>query len=201
VAFLAWANVNDVAMAATRFAIASSLCDYRINVNVGDNAIALIGFMGAGKSAVGRELSRRTGWPRHDTDEMIREQFGISIPDIFARLGEPAFRDAETTLLKTLQRGLAGIVVTGGGIILREENVRLLRGMGRIIWLDADEEILWKRASRRSTRPLLQTPDPRARFAQLLRERLPLYQRSADYRINASSSSIVEVSNEIIALL
>jgi len=170
-------------------------------VNAGDNAIALIGFMGAGKSAVGRELSRRTGWPRHDTDEMIREQFGISIPDVFARHGEPAFRDAESALLKTLQRGLAGIVVTGGGIILREENVRLLRGMGRIVWLDADEEILWQRASRHSTRPLLQTPDPRARFTELLRERLRLYQTAADYRINTSSNSIAEVTNEIMGLL
>ena len=178
-------------------------CALRLSccVNAGDNAIALIGFMGAGKSAVGRELSRRTGWPRHDTDEMIREQFGISIPDIFARHGEPAFRDAETALLKTLRRGLAGIVVTGGGIILREENVRLLRGMGRIIWLDADDEVLWQRASRHSTRPLLQTPDPRARFAQLLRERLALYQATADYRINTSIRSIAEVTDEIIALL
>jgi len=172
-----------------------------VEMNGGDNAIALIGFMGAGKSAVGRELSRRTGWPRHDTDEMIREQFGISIPDIFERHGELAFRDAETALLKTLQRGLAGIVVTGGGIIMREENVRLLRGMGRIIWLGADEAILWQRASRHSTRPLLQTPDPRARFAELLRARLPLYQTAADYRINTSRSSIAEVTDEIIDLL
>ena len=132
---------------------------------------------------------------------MIREQFGISIPDIFARHGEPAFRDAETTLLKTLQLGLAGIVVTGGGIILREENLGLLRGMGRIIWLDADEEVLWQRASRHSTRPLLQTLDPRARFAELLQTRLPLYQTAADYRINTSRSSIAEVTDEIIALL
>ena len=181
--------------------VVSSLCDYPAQVNAGDNAIALIGFMGAGKSAVGRELSRRTDWPRYDTDEMIREQFGISIPDIFARHGEPAFRDSETALLKTLQRGLASIVVTGGGIILRGENVQLLRGMGRIIWLDADEEVLWQRASRHSTRPLLQTPDPRSRFAELLRERLPLYQTAADYRIDTSSSSIAEVTDEIIALI
>src|ERR1700757_4391851 len=167
-------------------------------MNAGDNAIALIGFLGTGKSAVGRELSRRIGWPRHDTDEMIREQFGLSIPDIFARHGEAAFRDAETGLLETLQRGLASIVVTGGGIILREENVRLLRGMGRIIWLDADEEVLWQRASRQSTRPLLQTPDPRTRFTELLRERLGPYQAAADYRINTSIYSIAEVTDEII---
>ena len=170
-------------------------------MNPGDNAISLIGFMGAGKSAIGRELSRRIGWPRHDTDEMIREQFGISIPDIFARHGEPAFRDAETALLKTLRGGIAGIVVTGGGIILRTENVQLLRGMGRIVWLDADEEILWQRVSKHSTRPLLQTPDPRARFAELLQERLPLYQSAADYRINTTSNSIAQVTNEIIALI
>jgi shikimate kinase len=170
-------------------------------VNAGDNAISLIGFMGAGKSAVGRELSRRISWPRHDTDEMIREQFGISIPDIFAQHGEPAFRDAETALLKTLRRGIAGIVVTGGGIISRAQNVQLLRGMGRIVWLDAAEEVLWQRVSKRSTRPLLQTPDPRARFAKLLRERLPLYQSAADYRINTTSNSIAQVTDEIIALL
>lgn len=156
--------------------------------------------MGAGKSAVGRELSRRTGWPRHDSDEMIREQFGLSIPDIFARHGEPAFRDAETKLLKTLQCGLAGIVVTGGGTILRSENVQILRGIGRIIWLDADEEVLWGRASRHSTRPLLQTAHPRARFTQLLQERLPRYQAAADYRVNTSSNSIARVADEIITL-
>ena len=170
-------------------------------MNVGDNVIALIGFMGAGKSAVGRELSRRIGWPRHDTDELIREQFGVSIPDIFARHGEPAFRDAETALLKKLRRGIAGIVVTGGGIILRTENVQLLRGMGRSIWLDADEEVLWQRISKHSTRPLLQTPDPRARFAELLRERLPLYQSAADYRINTTTNSIAQVTDEIITLI
>src|SRR2546423_1643329 len=126
------------------------------------NAIDLIGFMGAGKSAVGRKLSQRTGWPRYDTDERIREQFGISIPDIFARHGEPAFRDAETALLKTLQRGLAGIVVTGGGIIFCGENVRVFCGVGRIIWLDADGENLWQSALRRSTPPPLQSTDPRA---------------------------------------
>jgi shikimate kinase len=170
-------------------------------VSAGDNAISLIGFMGAGKSAVGRELSRRIGWPRHDTDEIIREQFGISIPDVFARHGEPAFRDAETALLKTLRRGIPGIVVTGGGIILRTQNVQLLRGMGRIVWLDADEQVLWQRVSKHSTRPLLQTPDPRARFAELLREREPLYQSAADYRINTTSNSIAQVTDEIIALV
>src|SRR5437588_11115868 len=123
--------------------------------------------MGAGKSAVGRELSRRTGWPRHDTDEMIRGQFGISIPDIFARHGELAFRDAETTLLKTLQPGLGGIVVTGGGIALPEDDVLPFLLHGRIILLNLDEGLLWLRASPHSTGILLQTPDSRARVDAL----------------------------------
>src|SRR2546430_4609212 len=127
-------------------------------MNAADNAIALIGFMGAGKSAVGRKLSQRTGWPRYDTDERIREQFGISIPDIFARHGEPAFRDAETALLKTLQRGLAGIFVTGGGNIFCGENVRGFRGVGRLILVAAGGENLWQRASHNRTRPPLPTP-------------------------------------------
>ena len=176
--------------APTRFAMPRFALQLYGRMNPGDNAIALVGFMGAGKSAVGRELSRRIGWPRHDTDEMIRAQFGISIPDIFARHGEPTFRDAETELLKTLRRGMAGIVVTGGGIVLRTQNVQLLRGMGRIVWLDADEEVLWQRVSKHSTRPLLQAPDPRARFSELLRERLPLYQSAADYRINTASKAL-----------
>lgn len=170
-------------------------------MNPGDNAIALIGFMGAGKSAVGRELSRRIGWPRHDTDEMIRAQFGISIPDIFARHGEPVFREAETELLKTLRCGIAGIVVTGGGIVLRTQNVQLLRRMGQVVWLDADEEVLWQRVSKHSARPLLQTPDPHARFSELLRERLPLYGSAADYRINTTNNTIAQVTDEIIAVI
>jgi shikimate kinase len=166
-------------------------------VNTSGPSIVLIGFMGAGKSAVGRELARRTGLPRHDTDELIRQRFGASIPDIFEQHGEVAFRDAETELLRKLENG--AVVVTGGGIVLREENVRLLRAFGRTVWLDADEETLWKRASRRSTRPLLQAPDPREKFSALLRERLPLYQAAADERIDTSGRSVIEVTDEILA--
>lgn len=159
-------------------------------------SIVLIGFMGAGKSAVGRELARRTGLPRYDTDEIIRHRFALSIPEIFLRHGETVFRDAETEVLRGLQ-GRA-IVVTGGGIVLREENVRLFRALGDTIWLDADEAVLWQRASMRSTRPLLQTADPRGRFAALLRERLPLYEAAADRRIATSGLNITQIANKIL---
>ena len=153
--------------------------------------------MGAGKSAVGRELARRTGLPRHDTDELIRQRFGASIPDIFEQHGEAVFRDAETELLRKLDNG--AVVVTGGGVVLRDANVRLLRALGRTVWLDGDEETLWQRASRRSTRPLLHARNPREKFSALLRERLPLYEAAADDRIDTSARSIPQVADEILA--
>ena len=170
-------------------------------MNAGGRSIALIGFMGAGKSAVGRELAARVKWPRFDTDEMIRQRFGSSIPEIFAKYGEETFREAETDALRSLRHVEADIIVTGGGIVLRDENVQLLRALAMTIWLHADEEILWQRASRRSNRPLLQTPNPRQKFSVLLQERLPLYQATADHRIDTSSASIAEIVGEIAKLL
>jgi shikimate kinase len=167
-------------------------------VNTAASSIVLIGFMGAGKSAVGRELARRTGLPRRDTDELIRQRFGLSIPEIFAEHGERGFREAETELLKTIKN--SAILVTGGGIVLREENVRRLRALGRTVWLDADEETLWRRVSRRSTRPLLHGPNPREKFAALLRERLPLYEAAADDRVDTSAHNITEVADQILCL-
>src|SRR5947209_165662 len=170
-------------------------------MNAGGRSIALIGFMGAGKSAVGRELAARVKLPRYDTDEMIRKRFGSSIPEIFANYGEEAFREAETDALRSLRHIEADIIVTGGGIVLRDENVELLRALGLTIWLHADEEILWQRASRRSNRPLLQTTNPRQKFSVLLQERLPLYQATADHRIDTSCASIVDVVDAITKLL
>lgn len=155
--------------------------------------------MGAGKSAVGRELARRTGLPRYDTDEIIRQRFGVSIPDIFAQQGELVFRNAETDVLRKLRGG--AIVVTGGGIVMREENLRFLRALGRIFWLHADEDALWRRASMRSTRPLLQTADPRQQFSILLRERFSRYEAASDYRMDTSGQSIAKVADQIIGFL
>ena len=95
------------------------------------NAIVLIGFMGAGKSSVGRTLARMTGLPRFDTDEMVAARFALTIPEIFEKHGQEKFRDAETEALTKLRNRGQAIIVTGGGIVLREENVTLLRELGR----------------------------------------------------------------------
>ncbi len=157
--------------------------------------------MGAGKSAVGRELSRRLGWPRRDTDEIIRQRLGQTIPEIFLEQGEEAFRQTETETLRELSTGEPFVLVTGGGIVLRDENIALLRGLGWRCWLDGDEEELWQRASRRQNRPLLQAEDPRARFAELFRERAARYASAMEYRLDTTGKSIAAVAEEILGQL
>jgi shikimate kinase len=162
------------------------------------NAIVLIGFMGAGKSSVGRTLARMTGLPRFDTDEMIASRFGLSVAEIFEKHGEEEFREAETEALLGLAANQAAIVVTGGGIVLRPANRRHLRELGTVIHLSAKEETLFVRIARRSTRPLLRTADPRATVTELLRSRLPVYREVADGEVDTTLLSHDEVAEKIL---
>jgi shikimate kinase len=161
-------------------------------------AIVLIGFMGAGKSSVGRRLERLTGLARFDTDEMIAARFGLTIAEIFETHGEEKFREAETEALRELLGKGQAIVVTGGGIVLRQENVALLRELGTTIYLSADEETLFARISRRPTRPLLRTANPRQTLKDLLAARLPLYREAADVEVDTSRLTHDEVATKIL---
>jgi shikimate kinase len=161
-------------------------------------AIVLIGFMGSGKSSVGRILERKKGWPRFDTDEMVSSRFGRAIPEIFSEFGEEEFRKAETEALEQLSPAHPAVIVTGGGIVLRPGNVEVLRRVGRLVHLEADEETLFRRVSRRATRPLLQTENPRATLAELLRDRLPLYRQAADVNIDTSRLNHEEVAAAVL---
>jgi shikimate kinase len=163
------------------------------------HAIVLIGFMGAGKSSVGRTLARMTGLPRFDTDEMVAARFGLTISEIFKIHGEEKFREAETGALRELSGKGGAVVVTGGGIVLRPENVELLRALGPVFHLRADEETLFKRISRRDSRPLLRTENPRATVAELLRVRLPAYQEVADVEVDTSALTHDGVAKMILA--
>jgi len=162
-------------------------------------SIVLIGMMGAGKSSVGRALEQRTGLSRLDTDETLAVQFGMPITEIFAKRGEEQFRDAETEALRNIEPDRAKIIVTGGGIILRPENVELLKRLGTIVWLNADEMTLFERASRRSTRPLLQKDNPRAMFSELFGKRLPLYKAAADFEVDTSKLDNDQVADKILS--
>jgi shikimate kinase len=161
-------------------------------------SIVLIGFMGAGKSSTGKALARKTGLPRFDTDEIVSTRFGLAIPEIFARFGEEEFRNAETEALRQLSKSAPAIIVTGGGIVLRPGNLKLLRRLGKVVSLEADEETLFRRISRRATRPLLQTENPRATLVELLRLRDPLYRAAADVRLDTSRLTHDEVADAIL---
>jgi shikimate kinase len=170
-------------------------------VNQIGNAIVLIGMMGAGKSFVGRCLQRRTQVALIDTDEIVAAKFGISIPEIFSRYGEQAFREAETQALRELTTTEQTIIVTGGGIVLRQENVDYLKRLGVIVWLDGKEATLFERASQARTRPLLQGKNPREAFAQMIQARLPLYAKVAQIRVDTSVLTEDEVAVAILSKL
>ncbi len=161
-------------------------------------AIVLIGFMGTGKSSVGRALAQRTGLPRFDTDQMVMRSFGLSVAEIFNKCGEEVFRAAEDQALAKVPLCPA-VVVTGGGILLRPANVKLVRHLGVVVNLVADFETLIERLRRRSTRPLLQTADPRATALELLRIRQPLYDAAADVTVDTSSLTHEQVADKILS--
>ena len=158
----------------------------------------LIGFMGAGKTAVGRELKSKTGWPLFDTDEMVAARFAMPITRIFAQFGEEDFRSRETEILRELSGAEPGIIVTGGGIILQRRNVQLMRALGTVVNLEADEETLMKRVSGRISRPLLQTDNPRATLHEMLRRRQPLYFQAADLNIDTSELTHQQVASAVL---
>ena len=164
-------------------------------------SIVLIGMMGAGKSSVGACLHRRTGLGVLDTDEIVASKFAMSIPEIFAKHGEKKFRKAETEALRRIRTEEQTIIITGGGVLLRKENVGILRSQAVIVWLDADEETLFTRATREKNRPLLQTKNPRKTFSQILGARQPLYANVADIRVDTSVLTDEEAAVAILARL
>jgi shikimate kinase len=145
--------------------------------------------MGCGKSSVGRRLSGLTGHRFIDTDEIIVQNAGRSIGDIFTHDGEEYFRDAEQRSLENLV-GVCGIILsTGGGLVLRPANRQILKKIGIVAWLDATPDVLFERAIRSGKRPLLQTSDPRKSFDELLDVRRELYNLTADFRIDSTQLS------------
>jgi shikimate kinase len=161
-------------------------------------SIVLIGMMGAGKSSVGRCLEQRIGFPRFDTDEIVESKMKMPIPEIFARHGEEKFREVETAALRSWKSDRRAIIVTGGGIVTRSENIELLKEFGTVVWLDVDQATLRNRLNRLRDRPPLQTANPRATLRELLQKRNPLYRRAADIRVDTSNKSPEEIAEVIL---
>lgn len=158
--------------------------------------IVLIGFMGCGKTTVGRELNKRLGYPLIDMDQIIEERAGKSITRIFAEEGEPAFRDMETDLLRELSQpdNPRRIISTGGGIVGRQENRELLHMLGYVVWLNAPRETIIARTLKHKTRPLLNTENPEDRITRMMAERHPLYAESAHLEVDTTGLSSREVA-------
>jgi shikimate kinase len=168
------------------------------------SSIFLIGYRGTGKSTVARLLAGRLGWGWVDADELLESQHGRTIRQIFAEEGEAGFRDKEAAILDELCRGERLVVATGGGVVLREENRRRMRAAGRVVWLTADAQTVWRRLQQDPTtaerRPAL-TVGGLAEVEELLRVREPHYRECADLRVDSAACSPAEVVEAILRSL
>jgi shikimate kinase len=163
--------------------------------------LVLVGFMGSGKSSVGREIARRWRFRFIDTDTAIRRKYAKSIPEIFASFGEPHFRNEENLALQDLQGTNQAVIATGGGIVLQPRNHPLLRSLGVVLWLTASEEVIWERVSRNQNRPLLRSQDPKATIRTLMSTRYPLYDSLADITVETSGLTHQEVADRALAAI
>ena len=157
--------------------------------------------MGAGKTTVGKQLSRALGRPFYDSDKEIEKRTGASIPLIFELEGETGFRRRETAILEELSHSQNTIIATGGGAILSEYNQDLMKQHGYVIYLAAPIEQLVKRTAKDKNRPLLQTEDPKKKITEILNIRAPIYNATANAVIDTQKKSVKKIVNEILDLV
>lgn len=163
--------------------------------------LVFVGLMGSGKSTVSRRVAQRLGWPVVDLDELVEAEAGCSIAELFASRGEVAFRDLESQVLETvLHDPRPSVVATGGGVVVRPHNRRLLghNSRARVVWLDATPEVLARRVSGGTTvRPLL-ADDPLGALRRLDAERRPLYREVAHHRLDTDVPSLDAVVDAVV---
>jgi shikimate kinase len=156
--------------------------------------IILIGFMGSGKTSLGRRLAERLSYGFRDTDQLLEKKAGDTINRIFAVHGEEYFRNLETDLLKELLPGIDQTVLsTGGGLPLREQNTKLLKEMGYVVYLKASRQTTLQRLKGDTTRPLLQGEEVEQKVDRMLSVRTPIYERAAHKIIATDDKSIEEI--------
>jgi len=164
--------------------------------------IALIGFMGGGKSAVGKALAKKLGKGFVELDSLIEQKAGKSIPEIFQEDGEVAFRELEIEITKEVSREKNLVIACGGGIVLNKINIDRLRKESVIVYLIASPRVILKRIQGMGEeRPLLNTPNKALTIRELLAFRKPFYERAADIKIDTSGLDIAAVVEQIISRL
>ena len=169
-------------------------------VALAGRSIVLVGMMGAGKSSVGRRLAARLLLPFTDADSEIEAAAGMSVADIFATHGEPAFRSGEQRVIARLLHNGPQVLATGGGAFMSAETRAAIRTHGVSIWLKAEFEVLMRRIKRRTDRPMLKTDDPAATLQSLIEERYPVYAQ-ADLTIESREVPHMTVVDEIVQAL
>ena len=155
--------------------------------------------MGTGKSAVGRELAKKKKWHFVDLDELIELKEKRTIADIFAKDREPYFRKIESRRLKEVAKEKGFVVACGGGIMLNEGNIKIMKASGTVICLSAKPEVIFRRVSGATHRPLLNVENPKERIELLLKLRSPYYAK-ADKAIDTSKLSVREVAGRILKI-
>ena len=161
---------------------------------LGRRSVVLVGMMGAGKSSIGRRLAARLGIPFVDADTEIEAAAGMTIPEIFAKHGEPYFRAGEARVIARLLEQGPQVLATGGGAVMDPHTRALIRGKGLSVWLKADVEVLLKRTKRRGDRPLVD------RIKELMPAREPLYAQS-DITVQSRDEPHDIIVDEIIAAM
>jgi shikimate kinase len=159
--------------------------------------IALIGFMGTGKSSVGRLVAAQLHFELVDTDELIERRAGKPISRIFAEDGEPGFREIERQLVAEMAGWRHKVISAGGGLGADEANQASLKQHALVVCLCATPESIWQRVKNQTHRPLLQDPDPLNRIRALLAERTPVY-RQADVLMNTEMRSVRDVAQQVL---
>ena len=168
---------------------------------MGKTNIFLVGMMGAGKTTIGRALAQKLRRPFVDTDRILVERTGVPIATIFEIEGEAGFRRRESAVLAEIAREPGRVVATGGGIVLDPANRETMREHGTVLYLRARIDSLWERLRHDTTRPLLATPQPREKLAQLLEQRDPLYREAAHLVVDTGPQSAANLVNRIVAAL
>ncbi len=162
--------------------------------------VALVGLMGAGKSAIGKRLALRLALPFVDADEEIERAAGCTIAEFFERFGEAEFRAGERRVISRLLEGPAHVLSTGGGAYMDPETRALMRNRALTVWLKADLDVLHDRVKRRSHRPLLRQGDPRDILEQLMKQRYPIY-AEADVVVESTAQPAERTTEQVIDAL
>ncbi|MFH0912754.1 MAG: shikimate kinase [Candidatus Omnitrophota bacterium] len=164
------------------------------------NNIYLVGFMGTGKTSVGRQLAKKKKWQFMDLDDLIELKEKRVISSIFAEDGEPYFRKVEKKALREVAKEKRFVVACGGGVVLDKDNIKVMKDTGIIVCLSASPEVILKRTAAYRHRPLLNVGNPKKQIGLLLKLRAPYYAQ-ADKTINTSRISAEEVVAKILKLV